>query len=88
MRHFERFVFIEPVFGNEFSQKCAIHAARNIVAGGDGQEGARVVIEADGVIEAGGLCSLLAKSHHALGAVMEPPWRSEAETRIVTGQRC
>ena len=53
MRHFVRFIFIDPVFGNQPRQKGAVDAARHIMAGGYRRKGARVVVEAYGVIEPG-----------------------------------
>jgi len=60
--HFEGFVFRETVFGDEFGQIGAVDAAGYVVTGGNGKEGAGVVIKSDGVIEAGGLGSLFAKA--------------------------
>jgi len=42
------------VFGYEAAEEGAVDAAGYVVAGGDGEEGAGVVVEADGVVEAGG----------------------------------
>ena len=59
VRHFEGLVFVEPMFGDQPGQEGAIHAPRHIVPRGNGEEGARVVVEADGVVEARRLRRLL-----------------------------
>ena len=64
---FEGFVFVEAMFGYEAAEEGAVDSAGHVVAGGDGEEGPGVVVEAYGVVEAGGLGSLLAEAHHALG---------------------
>ena len=46
-----------------------------------------VVVEPDGVGEAGGLGDQLAEPADALGAVVEPPRRSEPQRRVVAGER-
>ena len=51
MRHFVRFIFIDPVFGNQPREKGAIDAARHVVSRRYRREGARVVIKADCVIK-------------------------------------
>src|ERR1700733_8208751 len=70
---FEGFVFVEAVLGYEAAEEGAVDAAGYVVAGGDGEEGAGVVVEADGVVEAGGLGGLLAEGHHAFGGGVEQP---------------
>ncbi len=69
------------------AEEGAVDAAGHVVAGRDRQEGAGVVVEANCVVEAGGLGDLLAEPHHALGAVVEPPGRAQLQHRIVAGQR-
>src|SRR5437762_690531 len=64
---FEGFVFVEAVLGYEAAEEGAVDPAGYVVAGGYGEEGACVVVEADGVVEAGGLGGLFAEAHHALG---------------------
>jgi hypothetical protein len=51
------------------------------------QKGAGVVIEADGVVEPGGLRGHLAEPPHAFGAVVEPPGRAELQRRIGARKR-
>ena len=85
--HVEGFVFVEAVFGDEATEEGAVDAPGYVVTGGDGEERAGVVVEADGVVEAGGLGGGLAEAHHALGRVVEPPRRPELERGIVSGQR-
>ena len=74
------------MFGDEAGEKGGVDAPADIVAGRDGEEGAGVVVEADGVVEAGGFGGLLAKAHHAFGGVVEPPGRAEAKGGVVAGE--
>ena len=87
MRDLVRLVLVEPVLGDELGQKPAVDAPRHVVPCGDREIGARVVVEADGVVEAGGLRRELAEAAHAAGAVEEPPGRPEPQARIVAGER-
>ena len=80
-------VLPQAMFGNEAREKCAIDPARHVVAGRYGRKGAGVVIEADGVVEAGRLGGHLAETAHALRAVVEPPGRPELQRRVDAGQR-
>ncbi len=84
--YFEGFVFVEAMLGYEAAEEGAVDAAGYVVAGGDGEEGAGVVVEADGVVEAGGLGGGFAEAHHALGRVVEPPGWAEFERGIVAGE--
>src|SRR5450759_1800932 len=86
-RQLESLVLLDLVLGNKLGKETAVHPPRHIVTRGDRKEGARVVVEADGVVEACRLRRLLAKPLHALGAVVEPPWRAQPENRIVPCQR-
>src|SRR5262249_54060362 len=86
-RDLARLVLVEPVVGDQAGEEAAVHPARNVVAPGDRQQRPRVVIEADRVVEPGGLGRSLAEVSHALGAIIEPPRRAEAEHRIVAGER-
>ncbi len=65
--YFEGFVFVEAMFGDQAAEEGAVDSAGHVVAGGNGEEGPGVVVEAYGVVEAGGLGGLLAETHHALG---------------------
>ena len=87
MRHLEGFVFREAVFGDQPRQEGAVNAPSHIMPRGNGEERARVVIEAHGVVEARRLRGLLAETHHALGTVKEPPGRPQAQAGIVAGER-
>src|SRR5215469_671916 len=75
------------MFGYQPSQKRAIDATCDVVARGNREEGPRVVVKPDSIVEAGCLGDLLAKAHHPLRRVVEPPSRTEFQRRIVTGQR-
>src|SRR5579859_5646647 len=87
VRQFEGFIFIEAVLGDEVGQECAINAPSHIVPSGNGEESPGIVVEAYGVVEAGGLRRLLAETHHAFRTVMKPPWRTEAQARIMASER-
>jgi len=52
MRDFKCFVFFQPVFSNQPGKKGAINAARHIVPCRNGKKCARVVVEADRIVEA------------------------------------
>ncbi len=86
MCEFEGFVLVDAVFGDEAGKEDGVDAAGYIVAGGNGEEGAGVVVEANGVVEAGGLGGLLAEAHHSLRRIMEPPGWAELERGIVAGE--
>jgi hypothetical protein len=85
--YFEGFIFIEPMFGDQAGEEGAVDAAGNVMARRDGEESASVVVEAYRVVEAGGLGGLLAKTHHALWGVMEPPRGSKFECGVMSGER-
>src|SRR5580698_5713033 len=71
----------ETVFSHEARQKGAVDSTRHIMTRRNGQKGARIVVEAHGVVETGALRRLLAKASQALGAVVKPPSRPELEHR-------
>ena|SRR5437868_180078 len=54
---------------------------------GNRKECARVVVEANGVVEAGRFRRHLAESPHAFGRIVEPPGGSELQARIMSGKR-
>ena len=83
----EGLVLIDLVLGDQLREKSAVHATSNVVPSGYRKKRARVVVEADGVVEACRFGHLLPKALHARGAVIEPPWRSELQNRIVPGKR-
>ena len=68
-------------------EEAAIDPPRDIVPRRDGEEGARIVVEADGVVEPGRLGRHLAKPAHALRSVVEPPGGAEPQARVMPGQR-
>src|SRR5437867_3395845 len=82
----EGLVLIDLVLGDQLREKSAVHAPSNVVPSGYRKKRAGVVVEADGVVEACRFGHLLPKALHARGAVIEPPWRSELQNRIVTGE--
>src|SRR3546814_18492076 len=67
VRHFGRLVLGQAMFGDEPREKGAIHPPRDIVPRGDRQESARVVVEADTIVEARGLGNALAEAAHPFG---------------------
>src|SRR3546814_10156784 len=75
------------MFGDEPREKGAIHPPRDIVPRGDRQESARVVVEADTIVEARGLGNALAEAAHPFGAVVEPPRRTDPKRGIMARQR-
>ena len=81
------FVLRQAVLGDQAREERAIDTARDIVPRGNGKKCARVVVEADGVVEARRLGGLFAEPAHALGAVVEPPGRPELQRRVDAGQR-
>ena len=87
MGKLEGLAFVETVLGDQRGEEAAVHAARNVMPRGDGEEGARVVVEADGIVKARGFCGGAAEAQHAFRAVMEPPRRAQAQAGIVAGER-
>src|SRR5215467_8331530 len=71
----------------EASETCAVDAARYVVARRNREKSARVVVESDCVVEPCCFGDLLAKAHHAFGAVVKPPGWSEAQAGIVSSER-
>ena len=65
------------MLGDQARQEGAIDPSRDVVPRGDGEKGARVVVEADCVIKARGFGRLLPEAQHPLNRVMKPPGRPE-----------
>src|SRR5262249_32262659 len=86
-RELERLVLADPMLDGEHREETAIDPPRDVVARGNRQERAGVVVESDGVREARGFRRLLAEAQHAFGAVEEPPRGAELEDRVVAGER-
>src|SRR6185312_16357397 len=78
---------VEAMLGDQPSQERAVDAARNIVPRRDGQEGAGVIVESDGVVEPGRFRRVLTKTQHSFGTVVKPPGRPQLQARIVARQR-
>src|SRR6185312_13054069 len=72
-RGFRGLLLAEAGLGDEARQKRAVDTARNVVARRNRQECTRVVVEANGVVEAGRLRRQLAEAAQTLGTIMEPP---------------
>src|SRR6186997_2239198 len=64
-RDLPRFVLVEQVLHHKLGEVSAIDAPRYIMPRRDRTERARVVVEADRVVEAGGLGGQLAEAPHA-----------------------
>ncbi len=84
---FEGFVFVEAVFGDEAAEEGAVNATGYVVAGGDGEEGAGIVVEAYGVVEASGFGDLFAEIASCLRGSRGTTRADRVEGRIVAGQR-
>src|SRR5690349_14679656 len=82
-RELEGLVLVDPVLGHQLGEITAVDASRDIVPGRDRQECTRIVVEADGIVKARGLCRLFAKAQHAFRTVVKPPRWPEAQRRIV-----
>src|SRR6185437_7714928 len=76
----------QAMLGDEAREEGAVAAARDVVTRRNREERPCVVVEADGVVEAGGLGRLLAEAAQTLGAVVKPPGGTELEHRVVTGE--
>src|SRR5262245_20566775 len=83
-RKLEGFVLLHPVLGHKHCKVPAVDPSRHVVPRGDRQERTRVVVEADGIVEAGRFRHLLAKAQHAFGTVVEPPRGTELQSRVVS----
>src|SRR3546814_536904 len=86
-REFGGFPLLHAMFGHQLSEKAAVDAPRDIVTRGDRQESARIVVEADAVIETRGLGHLVPKPAHPFGTVVEPPGGAELQRRIMARER-
>ena len=75
------------MLGDELGEIGAVDAPGDVVAGGDREIGAGVVVEADGIVEAGRLRGQLAEAQHRFGRIEEPPARPEPQRRVVPGER-
>ena len=68
-----------------FRNPVGIDAAGQVMPGGDGWEGACIVIETNCVMQTGSLHHPISISCHTVDAVMEPPRRSKPHGREVPG---
>ena len=87
MRDFLRLILVQPMIGNEPRQKCAVDTPGHIMARRDRQIGARIVVEADRIVETGGLRGQFTEAAHTFRTIMEPPCGTKAQGRIVARQR-
>src|SRR6185312_6366810 len=72
-------VFGKAMLGDEPRQKSAVDPACDVVARRNREERARVVVEADRVVEARGLRRQLAEAAQPLGTVVKPPGGTQFE---------
>src|ERR1044071_7976324 len=72
---------------DETSEVVSIDASRQIVSGRNRAERARIVGEAGGVVDAGGLCRFAAEAQHSLDRIVEPPRRTQEHRGIMPGER-
>ena len=56
-----RFGFIQPPGGDQIGEVGGINTTGNVVAGRNRAQGAGVVVEADGVVEAGGFGNAISR---------------------------
>src|SRR6478752_8875761 len=63
-REIKGLVLVDPVLGDQLREIPTVDAARDVVPRRDRQERARIVVEADGVVKAGGLGGLFAKEQN------------------------
>ena len=70
---------------DEPPQPARVDAPRQVVSRRDGAEGAGIVDESDGVVDARRFRRLLAEAYHSLDRIMEPPRRPEPYRGIVSG---
>src|SRR5688572_8800697 len=85
--HLVRLVERDDVARDLIGQEVGVYAPGDVMPGGDGREGACVVVEAGGVVDAGRLSDLVSKARHALDAVVEPPRWPQAQAGVMAGQR-
>src|SRR4051812_41270781 len=82
-----RLVFRQTVVAYQLREVGTVYASRNVMPRRDREEGARVIVKSDGVVETGSLRHALAIPSHALRTVVKPPCRAELQRRVVSGER-
>ena len=87
MSEFEGFVLIQAMLGDQFGEKGAVDAPRHVVPGRNGEECARVVVEAHGVVEACGLRDSLRESASCPRGCRGTTTVDRGAGRVVPGQR-
>ena len=85
--HRASIVQIDDMPSNKAAEVVCVDAARQIVSSRNRAKGARVVVEAGGVVDASRLRRLLAEADHSFDGIVEPPRRSEAHCWVVTCNR-
>ncbi len=75
------------MFGYQLGQESAVHPARHVVPCRYGRKRTRIIVKADGVVNAGRFGGHAAVAKHALATVVEPPGRTQFHGRIVSRQR-
>jgi hypothetical protein len=74
------------MLNHQSRRKGTIDATSYVVPRGNRNKRSTVIIETDSVVESGSLGSVLAKTHHPFGTVVEPPRGTQPETWIVSGK--
>ena len=87
LNHFICIIFINDVTNSQTRQPIGRCASPHIVPRRDGAEGTRVVVEACRVIQSRRFHDLIEVTRHSVQTVVEPPWRTEFQRGIVSGQR-
>src|SRR5690606_23123015 len=82
-----RRVLINAMLRDQTREINTVDTTRQIMASRNRQERARVVVESDGVVEAGCFGGVLAEAQHAFRAVVEPPGRTELQRRVMSCER-
>src|SRR6478672_6182226 len=85
--HLSRVRHVDDMPGYEAGEPVGIDASRQVMPRRNGAEGARIVVEASRVINAGGLSRALAKPLHAFDGIVKPPGRAESQGGVMPGQR-
>src|ERR1700751_3028275 len=84
------------MLNHQSRKKGTIDATSHVVPSGNRNKRSTVIIDTDRVVESGSFGSVLAKTHHPFGTVVEPPRGTEPETwrvsrkwgKFATRRRC
>ena len=87
MGHLVGLLQVNDVSRHEVGQEVGVDPAGQVVAGRNGAEGARLIVEAGRVVDARRLHRAAPVALHSLDAVVEPPGRAKLEAGAVPRQR-